>query len=75
MEQKSAICDYDMHLPTPFHTPYSLFCILYLLISHVLTDVVYIRDIYAYFVYTVRIYVISGPGSRYFPALQKGKGV
>ena len=26
-------------------------------------------NIYTYFIHTVRIYVISGPGSRYFPTL------
>ncbi len=32
---------HDMHVCTPFHTPYFLFFILYLLISHILTDMVY----------------------------------
>ena len=63
------MCDSDMHVFTPFRTPHFLFFILYLLISRILTDVVYFFDIHTYFVHTVNIYVISGPGSRYLTTL------
>lgn len=41
MMQFVTLFSHDMHVCTPFHTPYFLFFILYLLISHVFTEMVY----------------------------------
>lgn len=41
MMQFVTLISHDMHVCTPFHTPYFLFFILYLLISHVFTEMVY----------------------------------
>ncbi len=49
------------HVCTRSLTLFFLFYILYLLISHVLTNTAYIACIYPYFVYTARIYRARQP--------------